>query len=535
MTGRPRSRGPVPPSRDRPAPASARGEVATLAARAVLADPRGTVVLCDADLGPPPPARPLAAALDRGGRPCTWPSSSTETGVIRPRGRRCAEGHRRRTGGLRPGHLCPASARCAPSIFRPFSRSPRLRHGGRHDRRRHRAGMRWSRCRSRSCIAPPVETPPVRPPRTPLATSYGSRAAPRPLAFRPRDPRDRPGNDRHDLPVSTSVLRCGSRRSRAPAHYPGRLGRARRGRDLDNVQATAHAALEDAGTDPGSLEAIGITNQRETALAWDRDSGEPLARALVWQDRAPPSAATSCATQGHEQTSRERTGSCSTRTSAVRMGVAADRRRRRPTASGPWTMDSWRVHKLCGLHATDHSNASRVRWSSTSIAELRSRAVRAAVDPPGGAADPLRAPTSTARPTSSVRWLGRRGRHRRRPQAALFGQGCHSPGERQEHLRDRLVRPPEHRLQATSARPRPALDAGLDDRRGAHRLRGRGEHLRDGRGPCMAARRTRDHRGGGRDGALAASLESNDGVYSSGAHRPASPHWDPYARGTIVG
>jgi glycerol kinase len=53
----------------------------------------------------------------------------------------------------------------------------------------------------------------------------------------------------------------------------------------DNVQATVADALEDAEAAAGALEAIGITNQRETALAWDRETGEPLHRALVWQDR----------------------------------------------------------------------------------------------------------------------------------------------------------------------------------------------------------------------------------------------------------
>ena len=305
----------------------------------------------------------------------------------------------------------------------------------------------------------------------------------------------------------------------------------------DNVQATALAALEDAGADPGSLEAIGITNQRETALAWDRDSGEPLARALVWQDRRTAERCDELREQGHEQTFRERTGLVldsyfsGTKWEWLLTEGGVD-----PQRAALGTMDSWLVHKLCGLHATDHSNASRTlvfdiheRSFDPELCELlRSR--------PRRCRSRCRARTSTARPTCSaaaVRSPWPASPATSRPRSS--GRAA-TPGRRQEHLWDRLVRAPEHRLRA------PPLAHGLlstlawtiGEERTDYAVEASifvtgaaVQWLRDGLGIIEEAGETE---------ALAASLESNDGVYFVPALTGlASPHWDPYARGTIVG
>ena len=103
----------------------------------------------------------------------------------------------------------------------------------------------------------------------------------------PHDPRDRPGDDGDDLPR----LRRGRGPARPrlqrvrPAFPPPGLGRARRERDLGGDAAGRVAALADAGVEGSDLAGIGITNQRETVVAWDPETGEPIHNALVWQDR----------------------------------------------------------------------------------------------------------------------------------------------------------------------------------------------------------------------------------------------------------
>src|ERR1700752_1584331 len=75
--------------------------------------------------------------------------------------------------------------------------------------------------------------------------------------------------------------------------------------DIDEIwrvtQAVAGEALDDAGLTPGDLTAVGITNQRETICVWDPATGEPLHRALVWQDRRTAARCDELRTQGHEE------------------------------------------------------------------------------------------------------------------------------------------------------------------------------------------------------------------------------------------
>ena len=74
------------------------------------------------------------------------------------------------------------------------------------------------------------------------------------------------------------------------------------------TKKVCHAALRDAGIDGAQLTAIGITNQRETAVAWDRKTGEPLHRAIVWQDRRTAGRCDRLKAEGVEAMFRERTG-----------------------------------------------------------------------------------------------------------------------------------------------------------------------------------------------------------------------------------
>src|SRR5829696_1951839 len=126
------------------------------------------------------------------------------------------------------------------------------------------------------------------------------------------------------------------------------------------TRKVGHEALDDVGIDGAKLTAIGITNQRETAVAWDRDSGQPRHRAIVWQDRRTAARCDQLREQGHEEMFRERTGlvldayfSGTKYEWLLNKGEVGD-----DAIFG--TIDSWLVYKLCGgRHATDYSNACR--------------------------------------------------------------------------------------------------------------------------------------------------------------------------------
>ncbi len=128
-------------------------------------------------------------------------------------------------------------------------------------------------------------------------------------------------------------------------------------------------AIVDAGIQGADLEAIGITNQRETVVAWDPRSGEPLYRALVWQDRRTADRCAELRAAGHEPLVRERTGlvidpyfSATKIEWLLRNAEGMER-----AVFG--TIDSWLLFKLTGRHATDHTNASR-----TMLFDIRRRA-----------------------------------------------------------------------------------------------------------------------------------------------------------------
>jgi len=300
------------------------------------------------------------------------------------------------------------------------------------------------------------------------------------------------------------------------------------------TRRVAHEALADAGVDGAELEAIGITNQRETVVAWDPDTGRPVHRALVWQDRRTAARCDELKAAGHEELVRERTGltidpyfSGTKIEWLLRNAEGAER-----AVFG--TVDSWLLFKLTGAHLTDYTNASRtmlfdihrLEWDAELCALL-------GVDP---ARLPQPRPSSCVFGTTTefggeVPVAGVAGDQ----QAALFGQACHHPG-----MAKNTYGTGSFVLLNTGTEPPPAAEGLL-----ATVAAGLGEEvhyaleasifvtgaavqwLRDGLGIIGEAAESE---------ALAASLDSNDGVYFVPALTGlGSPHWDPYARGTIVG
>jgi glycerol kinase len=312
----------------------------------------------------------------------------------------------------------------------------------------------------------------------------------------------------------------------------------------DVSRAVAVEALDDAGLGPGELAAVGITNQRETVLAWDPATGEPLHRALVWQDRRTAARCDELREAGHEELVRERTGLvldpyfAGTKVEWLLRNVEGLRERAEDGRAVFGTIDSWMVFKLTGEHVTDPSNASRTllfdirrgTWDPDLCALLGvpERSLPE-VRPSAGELGRLRdgvLPGHDGVPVSGV--AGDQ-------QAALFGQACLDTGTGKNTygtgsfvLVNTGPTPPPVTpgLLATVAwgigeRLTYALEASIFVTGAAI------QWLRDGLGIIERAEET---------AALAASVPGNDGVYFVPALTGlGSPHWDPYARGTIVG
>ena len=310
------------------------------------------------------------------------------------------------------------------------------------------------------------------------------------------------------------------------------------------TQAVAGEALDDAGVGPGELQAVGITNQRETIVAWDPDTGEPLHRALVWQDRRTAERCDALREAGHEGLIRERTGLVidpyfsGTKIEWLLEHVDGLRERARGGRAVFGTIDSWLIYNLCGEHVTDASNASRTllydiveqRWSPELCALLGDVPERSlpAVGPSSGV-------LGTTRPDAlhghAVPVAGVAGDQ----QAALFGQACLAPGTGKNTygtgsfvlINAGAKAPPASAGLLTTVawgigeRVTYALEAAIFVTGAAV------QWLRDGLGVISEPAETE---------ALAASLDANDGVYFVPALTGlGSPHWDPYARGTVVG
>ncbi|HET8821289.1 MAG TPA: glycerol kinase GlpK [Thermoleophilaceae bacterium] len=302
----------------------------------------------------------------------------------------------------------------------------------------------------------------------------------------------------------------------------------------DVTRAVAREALDSAGIDGRRLSGIGITNQRETVVAWDRDTGEPLHRAIVWQDRRTARRCDELRDAGHEPLVRERTGlvldpyfSGTKIEWLIREGDV-------PPDAAFGTIDSWLVFKLTGEHATDLSNASRTllfdirerRWDGE-LCELLG--VEPGSLPEAHPSAHLYGETSEF--GGSVPVAGIAGDQ----QAALYGQACHEPGLGKntygtgsfvlENAGGDLPDPAEGLLTTIAWGVGDRVDYALE---AAIFVTGAAvQWLRDQLGIIRTADETEE---------LARSLDSNDGVYLVPAFTGlGSPHWDPYARGTLVG
>jgi len=330
------------------------------------------------------------------------------------------------------------------------------------------------------------------------------------------------------------------------------------------TQAVAGEALDDAGVRPGDLAAVGIANQRETVCVWDPTTGEPLHNAIVWQDRRTTARCEELRAAGHEPLIRERTGLVldpyfsATKIAWLLENVEGLRERAHDGTAVFGTVDSWLIFKLTGEHVTDATNASRTLLYDIAAGRWDPELLELFGVPAGALPDvrPSAGALGETRPAAlhghAVPIAGVAGDQ----QAALFGQACVDPGMAKatfgtgsfvllntgftmpdgfpppgllatvaSQIGSPSSRGPSSPASSTGARPTPGLAYALE---ASIFVTGAAvQWLRDELQIIEHAEDTER---------LAASLQSNDGVYFVPALTGlGSPHWDPYARGTIVG
>ena len=308
--------------------------------------------------------------------------------------------------------------------------------------------------------------------------------------------------------------------------------------------AVAVEALGRAQIQPRDLAAVGITNQRETAIVWDRETGAPVHNAIVWQDRRTAEFCDRLRRAGHETLIRDRTGLVidayfsGSKVAWILEHVPGARERAAAGKLAFGTVDSWLVWKLTGgrVHLTDVSNASRtmlfnIRTLAWDDELLRLLGVPRSMLPEVRASSEVYGRVSTSLGIPGVPIAGIAGDQ----QAALFGQMCVSPGLTKNTygtgcflLQNTGTTPftSQHRLVSTVAwqiagRTEYALEGSVFI--GGAVV----QWLRDGLGLIQRSNDVER---------LATSVTDNGGVYLVPAFAGlGAPHWDPYARGLIVG
>ena len=306
----------------------------------------------------------------------------------------------------------------------------------------------------------------------------------------------------------------------------------------------ATEVLGRAGLTPRDIAAIGITNQRETAIVWDRETGKPVYNAIVWQDRRTAEFCDQLKRDGHEALIRDKTGLVidayfsGSKVRWILDNVEGARARADAGRLAFGTVDSWLVWQLTGgaTHITDVTNASRTMLFDIHTLDwddelLRVLGVPRSMLPEVRSSSEVYGRVSTALGLGDVAVAGIAGDQ----QAALFGQMCVTPG-----LTKNTYGTGCFLLQNTGETPVPSKNQLVTTV--AWQLGGTTHYalegsvfiggavvqwLRDGLG---IIRQSADVE------ALAGSVPDSGGVYLVPAFAGlGAPHWDPYARGAIVG
>ena len=312
----------------------------------------------------------------------------------------------------------------------------------------------------------------------------------------------------------------------------------------DTQLAVAREALATAGLSARDIAAIGITNQRETTVVWDRATGQPIHNAIVWQDRRTADHCEALKAEGHGEDTTRRTGLIldayfsATKIRWLLDNVAGARALANAGRLAFGTIDSWLLWKLSGgaAHVTDVSNASRTllynsregAWDDVLVDRfdvlhnLLPKVVRSREIVTETAHGVFDAPIVVAGIAGDQ-------------QAALFGQRCVKPGLVKNtygtgcfmlmHTGERIIHSRQQLLTTCAAQHGTEREYALE---GSVFIGGAVvQWLRDGLGIIKTAAGVE---------ALAQSVADNGGVYFVPAFAGlGSPHWDPFARGSISG
>jgi len=308
--------------------------------------------------------------------------------------------------------------------------------------------------------------------------------------------------------------------------------------------SVALEALLKANAQPTDVAAIGITNQRETTIVWDRVTGKPIYNAIVWQDRRTAPFCEQLKAQGHEALIQQRTGLLidayfsASKISWILDNMPNARQLAEAGRLAFGTVDAWVLWKLTGgrLHITDASNASRTmlfnlhsgHWDDNLLDLFR---IPASMLPDVRPSSEIYAEVSAVPGLNGIPLAGIAGDQ----QAALFGQRCTSPGLTKntygtgcfmlQSTGTRAVASTKRLVTTVAWRIADTTSYALE---GSVFVGGAVvQWLRDGLGTI---RKSSDVE------ALAGSVSDNGGVYFVPAFVGlGAPHWDSYARGAIFG
>jgi glycerol kinase len=314
-------------------------------------------------------------------------------------------------------------------------------------------------------------------------------------------------------------------------------------REIWSSQAgVAAEALTKANVNASDVAAIGITNQRETTLVWDRSTGEPICNAIVWQDRRTASICDRLRARKLDRVIRRKTGLVidayfsATKVQWILENVKGARARAKAGELALGTVDSWLVWNLTGgkVHITDVSNASRTMLFDISKGEWDEELLKI-FGVPRSMLPEVRSSSEVYGETTllgaPIPIAGIAGDQ----QAALFGQACTKPGMVKNtygtgcfmlmNTGTKRIASKNNLLTTIAWRIGDRTEYALE---GSIFIAGAVvQWLRDGLEFFRSAPEVE---------ALAASVPDTGGVYVVPAFAGlGAPHWDPHARGTIVG
>lgn len=313
---------------------------------------------------------------------------------------------------------------------------------------------------------------------------------------------------------------------------------------LTSQMSSAVEVLGKAQVRPRDVAALGITNQRETTLVWERASGKPVYNAIVWQDRRGAALCKRLMEDGMEDMVRRKTGLLldpyfsATKIAWILDNVSGAREQAEQGKLAFGTVDTWLLWNLTSgkRHITDRTNASRTMlynivedtWDEELLKLLR---IPASMMPEVGWSSEAIGPATTTLGLGDVQIAGMAGDQ----QAALFGQLCLAPGQAKntygtgcfllEHIGGNFTLSQQRLITTLVCSTQQKLEYALE---GSIFVGGAVvQWMRDNMRFFTASA---DVEG------LAASVESADGVVFVPAFTGlGAPHWDPYASGMIIG